>query len=192
MLNGQHGRLCGILLRPQVALAACDRGENGGENKHSPMSSQGYAFPSANKSTGEQARYRPLSCALLRMFESESFAVHSTTPAGGPHLRERSAAFFTLTEGQVGVAVIPEDVRGVGDESRGARTERRTCTERCFYRPTPMYWKPMARRRDESSRFLVSMMIGRFTRWRILVKSSVLNSGQPVATTSASTPSATP
>src|SRR6266852_1490522 len=58
--------------------------------------------------------------------------------------------------------------------------------------PTPMYWNPMARRRDESSRFLVSMMIGRFTRCRILAKSSVRNSGQPVATTRASTPSATP
>src|SRR5713101_6999112 len=58
--------------------------------------------------------------------------------------------------------------------------------------PMPMYWNPMARRRDESSRFLVSMMIGRFTRYRILAKSSVRNSGQPVATTRASTPSATP
>jgi len=58
--------------------------------------------------------------------------------------------------------------------------------------PTPMYWNPMARRRDESSRFLVSMMIGRLTRWRIFAKSSVRNSGQPVATIRASTPSQAP
>jgi hypothetical protein len=58
--------------------------------------------------------------------------------------------------------------------------------------PTPRYWNPMARRREESSRFLVSMMMGRFSRWRILVKSRVRNSGHPVARTRASTPSATP
>ncbi len=51
-----------------------------------------------------------------------------------------------------------------------------------------MYWNPIARSREESSRFLVSMMIGRFTRWRIFAKSKVRNSGQPVATINASTP----
>jgi len=69
---------------------------------------------------------------------------------------------------------------------------RKPRAQSLFYRPMPMYWNPIARSRDESSRFLVSMMIGLFTRWRIFVKSSVRNSGQPVATTSASTPSATP
>ncbi len=81
----------------------------------------------------------------------------------------------STTSGETGASPVRGDSRGVP-----------------YPLPTPMYWNPMARKRDESSRFLVSMMIGCFTRWRILAKSSVRNSGQPVATTSASTPSATP
>lgn len=60
-----------------------------------------------------------------------------------------------------------------------------------FYpRPTPTYWNPMALRRTESSKFLVSMIRGRFSRCLILSKSRPRNSGQPVPTTRASTPSA--
>src|SRR5271165_1105406 len=74
----------------------------------------------------------------------------------------------------------------------GGKGFRKLAANSVYPLPTPTYWNPMARSRDESSRFLVSMMIGRFTKWRILVKSRVRNSGQPVATMSASTPSATP
>ena len=56
--------------------------------------------------------------------------------------------------------------------------------------PTPTYSNPMARRRTASRRFLVSTMRGRRNRDLILPKSSARNSGQPVPTTSASTPSA--
>jgi hypothetical protein len=59
-------------------------------------------------------------------------------------------------------------------------------------RPMPTYSKPMARRRVESSRFLVSTISGRLVRCLMRSKSNPRNSGQPVPTTSASTPSAAP
>jgi hypothetical protein len=59
-----------------------------------------------------------------------------------------------------------------------------------YPRPTPTYSNPIARRRTESSRFLVSTMMGFFSRCLMRSKSSARNSGQPVPTTSASTPSA--
>jgi hypothetical protein len=64
----------------------------------------------------------------------------------------------------------------------------RRCTD--YPRPTPTYSNPMARSRTESSRFLVSTMMGFLSRCLILSKSSARNSGQPVPTTSASMPSA--
>lgn len=57
-------------------------------------------------------------------------------------------------------------------------------------RPTPTYSKPMARSRTASSKFFVSTMTGFFNRCLMRSKSSTRNSGQPVPTTSASTPSA--
>lgn len=57
-------------------------------------------------------------------------------------------------------------------------------------RPTPTYSNPMARSRAESSRFLVSTMMGFLSRCLIRSKSSARNSGQPVPTTRASMPSA--
>ena len=59
-----------------------------------------------------------------------------------------------------------------------------------YPRPIPTYSNPRARRRTESSRFLVSTMRGRFRRCLMRSKSRPRNSGQPVPTTRASTPSA--
>jgi hypothetical protein len=66
------------------------------------------------------------------------------------------------------------------------------CSDRpiIYPRPTPTYSKPRARRRVESSRFLVSTMTGFFRRCLMRSKSSARNSGHPVPTTSASEPSA--
>ena len=60
-----------------------------------------------------------------------------------------------------------------------------------YIRPTPTYSNPRARRRAESSRFLVSTMTGFLSRCLMRSKSRARNSGQPVPTTSASEPSAT-
>ncbi len=60
-----------------------------------------------------------------------------------------------------------------------------------FYpRPTPTYSNPSARSRVESSRFLVSTIIGFLSKCLMRSKSSARNSGQPVPTTRASEPSA--
>jgi hypothetical protein len=59
-----------------------------------------------------------------------------------------------------------------------------------YTRPTPTYSNPMERSRLESSRFLVSTIRGRLSSCLMRSKSSARNSGQPVPTTSASTPSA--
>jgi hypothetical protein len=57
-------------------------------------------------------------------------------------------------------------------------------------RPIPTYSNPRARKRAESSRFLVSTITGFFNRCLIRSKSRARNSGQPVPTTRASEPSA--
>jgi len=57
-------------------------------------------------------------------------------------------------------------------------------------RPIPRYSKPMPRRRLASRRFLVSTMSGRRRMLFMRAKSRLRNSGQPVASTRASTPSA--
>jgi hypothetical protein len=58
-------------------------------------------------------------------------------------------------------------------------------------RPMPTYSNPSARKRVQSSRFLVSTISGFLTRCLIRSKSRARNSGQPVPTIRASDPSAT-
>src|SRR5580698_6757936 len=61
---------------------------------------------------------------------------------------------------------------------------------RAYPRPMPTYSNPRARRRVESSRFLVSTMTGFLSRCLMRSKSRARNSGHTVPTTSASEPSA--
>ena len=104
------------------------------------------------------------------------------------HTRPRPSDFGPQAQKHSGRA----DSRSLSDIV-SAKEETSSLTRfevRVYPRPMPTYSNPMARRRTESSRFLVSTISGRLSRCLMRSKSRARNSGQPVPTTSASTPSA--
>jgi hypothetical protein len=145
--------------------------------------------PGVRRSAGfisKQEFHRPVGAVSLPGQEAAAPGTQKLTQAGEREAEEKHREAVESSREKNGRTRQQRQVIGLRLRIAASFVRRRLPHPR----PTPTYSKPMARSRTESSKFFVSTMTGFFNRCLMRSKSSTRNSGQPVPTTSASTPSA--